>query len=130
MTSPEAQESLTHYIEVRQLWLADAVELVTGSREGNPLDVFPQSTEVRRDAPGLDLTEEQESSFREIAGRFGIGGEMDVTSAAECHVLEGGLAWKIEAEAANISSAREIVFSGWPGRIIGQPEVEHIQRKF
>jgi hypothetical protein len=130
MTSPEVQEDLESYIRIRKAWVDDAVELVGGSRGTDPLTVFPESTDVRREAPGLELDAEQEKGLREIAGRFGIGGESDVTSSASHHLLEGGLVWKIEAEAANVGRAETIIFSGWPARIIGEKEVEHIQKKF
>jgi hypothetical protein len=130
MTSPEVQEDLESYISIRKAWVDDAVELVGGTRGTDPLMVFPESTDVRREAPGLALNVEQEKGLREIAGRFGIGGESDVTSQASHHLLEGGLVWKIEAEAANVGAAETIIFSGWPARIIGDNEVEHIHKKF
>ncbi|HET9173972.1 MAG TPA: hypothetical protein VFN56_01680 [Candidatus Saccharimonadales bacterium] len=130
MSTPEVQENLANYIAERKAWVGDAVELVTGSRDENPLQVFPQSTEVRRDAPGMDLTADQETQLREIAGRFGIGGEQDVVSTAEHHVLEGGLVWKIEAEAANVGDAKTVIFAGWSGRQVNQNEIEYVRNKY
>jgi len=118
------------YVDVRMQWLGDAVEVLGHDRTADPLEVFASPTEVRDDAEPLELTVEQENSLRSIAGRFGIGGEVDVVSTAEVQILEGGKVWKIEAEAEMPTHADTIMFAGSPRVIIGPDEVEYLMTKY
>lgn len=90
-------------------WIGDAVGAVTGDSTIPPEEVFlqPSSTpgEARRDSPDLALDPRQESDLREVAARFGIGRKDDILPADRgvargyVHLNEGGLAWKMAAEA-------------------------------
>lgn len=117
----ENQETLQQYIQTRTEWLAEAA-VVIGIEPGASLQelqaALPEPTEVRRESERMTLSSEQEVSLREIAGRFGIGGEQDVLATAEHQIIEGGLAWKVAAEVAIASSARTMVFAGSPNRSI------------
>lgn len=124
---PNTHESIEAYVAERQTWLADAVEVVTGSRDGDPMVVFPEPPAVRREAPMPDWTAEQEAAVREVAGRFGVGGEVDVPSGAPVEVLEGGLAWKIMAEAAIANGSR--VYAGTPHRPTNEAEAAFMAQK-
>lgn len=117
------------YLAERAIWMADAVELISGSRETDPLSVFEPATEVRDDSTGMQLTDEQEVALREVAGRFGIGGEADVKSGATHQILEGGKPWKVEAEAKITEAAETILFAGSPNRKLGQDEVDYLKTK-
>jgi len=130
MTSHE-QGKLTPetYIAERMKWMQDAVVLLGAEPDKNPLEVFPQPTEPRDAAEALPLSEEQETKLREVAGRFGIGGETDVIAPTEVQILEGGKPWKIEAEAAIVGGARTVVFAGSPYRTIGSDESEYVLGK-
>lgn len=120
-------ETVEQFISMREAWLADAVELMTGDREADPLQVFPVPTEVRADAPELDISDEQEQDLRDIAGRFGIGGEVDVPAAAEVEILEPGKPWKVEAEAVIATGIK--VYIGLPARRIDDGERAYVQHK-
>jgi hypothetical protein len=89
--------------------------------------VFAAPTEVRDDTEPLQLSQDQETSLREIAGRFGIGGEADVFSGASVDVIEGGKPWKIEAEARLANGTK--IFAGSAERAIGADEAEYLQPK-
>lgn len=117
-----APETIEAYLADRKEWLVDAVELMTGSREGDPREVFPAPPEVRAEAPDPGLDDEQEVALREIASRFGLGGEVDVPSAAEVEIFEGGKPWKVKAEMeiANPNSIR--IYAGSPNRRTGADE--------
>lgn len=132
--SPEVQNNTTEYIQTRMVWLKDAVELVTGDRETPIENVFEfpmQNPQERRaDATPLELTADKEQELREIAGRFGIGGEADVTSIAEHQVLEGGKPWKVEAEAKISNGAQTIIFAGSTFRRIGVDESDYMRVKY
>lgn len=122
-------QSIEAYLSERAAWMADAVEVLTGDREADPAVVFAPATEVRDDAAPLGLTAEQETFLREVAGRFGIGGEANVYSRAEVQILEGGKPWKIEAEAQIIHTAKTILFAGSPYRKLGQDETDYLKAK-
>lgn len=128
------RQQLEAYIAERRVWLQDAVELVSGDRNADPAGVLEapmQDPQQRRaDATLLNLSDEQELRLREIAGRFGIGGEVDVTSQAEQQILEGGKPWKVEAEAAIATSAQTIIFSGSSYRKIGVDESDYMRVKY
>lgn len=131
MTSMEHdnQESLEQYIQTRNEWLTEAAELVSGQAGANPFEVFPAPTEVRRESEGLELSPEQETTLREIAGRFGIGGEQDVAATASHQIIEGGLAWKVMAETTIVDSARTLLFAGSPNRSIArEDEISFMQK--
>jgi hypothetical protein len=117
------------FIADRQKWLQDGVEAITGSREGNPLEVFPAAGEVRANDEGLGLSCEQEIALRTAAGEFGIGGELDVKSGSKHQILEGGKVWKIDAEVAIVEGAKTILFAGSPNRTIGQDELDYMRTK-
>ncbi len=124
------QPRIEAYLDERAQWMADAVELVAGDRTANPFEVFPEPGEVRAEGQGLNLTQEQEAQLREVAGRFGIGGESDVVNAARAQILEGGKPWKLEAEARIAGQAQTVLFAGSPYRKLGQDETEYLGQKF
>ncbi len=129
----EALVSAKVYLTERQQWLQDAVELVTGNKDIDPQLVFDAPTknkdEARADAPVLELNADQELALREIAGRFGIGGETDVASGAEVQVNEGGKIWKVEGEAAISNDATTVIFAGSPYRRLGKDELDYAAKK-
>jgi hypothetical protein len=122
-------EDTENYLTQRLDWLRDGVEVVTGSREGDPITVFPEPTQPRAAAedPGFGAT--QEIKLREIAGRFGIGGEVDVRSAADVELVEGGKPWKVEAETA-IAGSGSLVYTGSPDRALGDDEIAYLGAKY
>ena len=122
-------EQTEAFVADRQKWLQDGVEAITGTREGNPLEVFPAPGEVRANDEGLELTQEQETALRTAAGEFGIGGETDVPSEAAVQIIEGGKIWKIAAETALVEGAKSIIFAGSLNRVIGQDEIDHNSAK-
>lgn len=141
----EATLQTEAYIAERQRWIGDAVELLTGDRSTEPTQVLqaPMTgpNEARADQAGLELSVEQELSLREIAGRFGVGGEQDIKSNTDQEILEGGLPWKVEAEAINVlvrnrdtetiaHSPKTIIFSGSPFRKLGATEISYLELKF
>lgn len=117
------------YLQERQQWLADAVELFGVERDTDPREVFDAPPEVRANAPDLELAEDQEKALREIAGRFGIGGEADVKSRATHQIIEGGKPWKVMAEAAIADSADVLFFAGSPDRRLGDDERTFMQKQ-
>lgn len=122
--SPEA------YLAERMTWMQDAVEVMGAERSADPLEVFPEATSTRDDAEALPLTDDQQTKLREVAGRFGLGGEMDVRTNAEVQIMEGGKAWKVEAEAAIAGEAQTLIFAGSPNRIIGEDESNYLAAKY
>ncbi|HEY5442551.1 MAG TPA: hypothetical protein VIJ68_03365, partial [Candidatus Saccharimonadales bacterium] len=85
------KQNIEAYLDERREWMGDAVEIYAGDRDRNhdPLDVFPEPLAVRGEAPDPGLTPGQENVLREVAGRFGIGGEADVVSSADYQINEG-----------------------------------------
>lgn len=122
-------QNLEAYLAERATWMADAVEVLGAGSETDPLIVFEAPTERRDDAVALSLSDEQETALREIAGRFGIGGEADVKSGAEHQILEGGKPWKIEAETKITDGAKTVLFAGSPYRKLGQDETDYLKTK-
>lgn len=125
------------YLDERMSWVADAVELLAGNRELDPLDALPAATveleSARRDGLNPELSAEAEQNLREIAGRFGIGGESDVVGAATHRIAEGGLVWKVEAELENIHKVTgldTVILAGSPYRTLRDDELEHIKTKY
>lgn len=141
MNNPEnknPQEQLLTYIEQSRSWLGDAAELVGAERETELTDIFPAAPETRDEGKAVafvdgqekELPKEQyEASLREIAGRFGIGGERDVETDAQIVLLEGGKPWKVEAEAKIADEAKVLIFAGSPYRRLGQDETEFLAAK-
>lgn len=142
MNRPEEkspQEHMQEYIEQSRQWLGDALELVGAERGASLVDVFPAATEPRDVGKAIAFVdgeekalpaEQYESRLREIAGRFGIGGERDVPVAASHHLIEGGKVWKIEAEAAIAKDGQSLIFAGSPYRKPGQDEIDYMRVKF
>ena len=120
-------QEIQEFINERRGWLNEAVVAVGGEDGANPRELFLAPTEVRDDAQPLELSDEQEAKLREVAGRFGIGGEADVFSGAAVDVVEGGKPWKIEAEARLASGIK--VYSGTAERVIGDDEAAYLQEK-
>lgn len=114
------------YLRDRQVWIQDAVEVLGAERSADPLEVLPAATEVRDDAEALDLSSEQQAQLREIAGRFGVGGEADVVANTEVQILEGGKPWKIEAEAAISGDSQTVIFAASQARKVGQDELTYM----
>ncbi len=131
------RDGIETYIAVREEWIGDAIEVLTGDRNTDPAVALQERTMheegvARDDTLGLALTVEQEQSLREIAGRFGLGGHLDIPSNAEHQVQEGGKPWKVEAQLA-ISKGpgtRSIVMCGWPGRKLGPDELGYLDTKY
>lgn len=122
-----AAQNVAEYVRQREAWLADGVEVLTGSREGRPADIFPSPTEVRDDSAPLALTDEQEAALREVAGRFGIGGEVAIPAACDYEIIEGGKPWKMDAEASMSTGIQ--IFAGTPYRTIGNDEATYLRAK-
>lgn len=125
------------FIDERMQWLGDAVEILAGDRSLNPLDALPAATveleSARRDEADPMLSPEDEQKLREIAGRFGIGGESDVVGDAPHRIAEGGLVWKVEAELENmerVPGLQTMILAGSPHRTIRDDEVDYVQGKF
>lgn len=122
------------YIAERKRWIGDAVELIAGDRSTDPTEVFQapmkEPDEARADQAGLDLNFEQEQSLRKIAGRFGVGGEQDVTSNADQQVLEGGKPCKVESELAIAGGSKSIIMAGSPFRKLGTDETGYLETKY
>jgi len=132
MNQPENENTpanVERYIVEQQSWIAEAAKIV-GGPEATPESVFLKPPEVRSDSLALDLTEEQEQSLREVAGRFGLGGERDVLSLADLDVIEGGKPWKVAAEAAISNPTAAKIFAGSPFREIGQEETAFMQESY
>ncbi len=141
MNNPEnknPQEQLLAYIEQSRTWLGDAAELVGAERNAELTDIFPAAAETRDEGKAVAFVngqekelpqEEYEESLREIAGRFGIGGERDVTTDSQYILLEGGKPWKVEAEARIADDAKVLIFAGSPHRKLGQDETEFLATK-
>jgi hypothetical protein len=121
-------ETMEQYLYDRHIWLAEAAEVVTGSLDSDPRLVFPAPSEVRANAPDPGYTDNQERLLREIAGRFGIGGETDIQAAADYELIEGGKPWKVQAEAAIANPIGSKVFAGSPNRRIGSDEASYMQQ--
>lgn len=133
MDQPEnknPQAEFRTYLEVREGWVSDSVELLTGDRTQNPAEVLPLPTEVRDEAESLPLSTEQEDALREIGGRFGIGGEQNVVIEADYQIMEGGKPWKVESEVRIAGSAKSLIFAGSPYRTIGEDESDYVAGKF
>lgn len=125
------------YLHERESWIADAVRIVAGDPSIDPLIAFPEKSMheenvARADAKGADLTLDQETQLREVAGRFGIGGNQDVPSGAEHQLEEGGKPWKVEAQLKNSISdnTKSIIMCGWPGRLLGDDEKQYLELRY
>ncbi|CAN5640050.1 hypothetical protein BH23PAT2_BH23PAT2_03640 [soil metagenome] len=132
MNKPENKNTpnnIEQYIHQRTSWLTEAANIV-GGPEATLVSAFMEPTEVRADSPALDLTQEQEQSLREVAGRFGLGGERDVLSFADVDVIEGGKPWKVIAEATISDPTAAKIFAGSPFREIGQDETVFMQESY
>ena len=125
------KQSVEVYLAQRKEWMADAVGIYSPDRDSShdPLEVFPEPTTVRAEAPDPRLTPGQETALRTIAGRFGLGGEVDVTSGADYQINEGGKARKVDAEAKINQGARVIIFAGSPDRTIGEDEITYMKER-
>lgn len=73
-------------------------------------------------APSLDLSSGQELTLREIAGRFGIGCEIDSPSGAGVDIIASGAAWEIAAAAKTSSVISAKIFAGSPHRMVSNEE--------
>lgn len=124
------QDNIEAFIDERKSWLDEAARIV-GGEGATPSEVFSPPTEVRADASELDdLSAETEAQLREIAGRFGLGGEQDIMTGADVDIIEGGKPWKVLAESAISSPTKLKVFAGSPYRKIGTDEAEFMQEKY
>jgi hypothetical protein len=127
----DLRHTVETYLSERKEWMADAVGIYAPdrNRNHNPLEVFPEPTAVRAEAPDPELTAGQESALRTIAGRFGLGGEVDIVSNADYQINEGGKARKVDAEAQINQGAKAIIFASSPDRLIGEDEVAYMQER-
>ena len=122
--------STAEFVEERLGWLREAAELYHGPEiEGDIIGLLPEPTEPRADAEGWDLDDAKEAKLREIAGRFGIGGEQDVLAESEIHLLEGGKPWKVASEMAISSGSNTVILAGSPNRKIGDDEHKYMTTK-
>lgn len=125
----DQHESVEAYILERREWLGDAVEVMGESRDRDPREVFPAPPEVRAEASEVSLPPQQEVGLREVASRFGLGGEIDIPAAADVEIVEGGKPWKVEAEAAIAGTGSIRIYAGSPNRRIGADESAYMQQK-
>jgi hypothetical protein len=129
----DLRQSLEAYLVERQEWVADAVGVFSPDRDRShdPLEVFPKPDpdKPRAEAPDPGLTPGQETALRAIAGRFGLGGEVDVASVTDYQINEGGKARKIDAEARINEGAKVIIFAGLPIREIDEDEVAYLRER-
>jgi hypothetical protein len=114
-------------------WLNQAAEII-GGPDARVEDVFDRPPEERRTAPTPDWTPEQAANVREIAHRLGYGAEHNVSSGLPGGILiaEGGLAWKIAAEAAAFedeTGPRTLLFAGSPHRVLREDEHEFLSQR-
>jgi hypothetical protein len=123
------EESVEQYITTRSAWLEEAVKIAGAPEGSSPVEVFAAPTSVRADAPAPGYTTEQEEAIREIAGRFGIGGEADVPAIADVEIIEGGKPWKVEAEALIANPQGVRIYAGSSKRRIGADEAAYVQNK-
>lgn len=131
--SPDNPE-LKHSIEARvheQIGQIENLAVAIGGEGSSVEDVFPEPPEVRQDAPRPEWTEEQIAAAREVAHGFGFGAEQDVSTDthAAAVILEGGLAWKLAAEAAalNNEDPGTVIFAGSPHRVLREDEHEFVR---
>jgi hypothetical protein len=122
---PSPVEAAAVYLVENRQRLGEATAAV--DMEGDPSDVFPAPPEVRASAPDPGYTAEQEAALRVVVSRFGMGAENDVRSATDYKIFEGGLPWKIEAEAVNAIGIR--IFAGSSQREIGDNERAYLRNK-
>lgn len=106
------------FINDRKQWLGEAVVLLGGDVGANPIEFFPEPTPVRADAPELVVDATTEEKLREIAGRFGIGGEFDIRYQSDYEIIEGGKHWKIDAEIGISEARKAIIVAGSPHRVL------------
>lgn len=94
-------------------------------------EVFPLPPEVRADAAAPEWDSETEQKVRNVAHEFGYGAEQNVGSGLEggARIVEGGLAWKIAAEATMLASERaeNIVFAGSAHRKLREDEITFVK---
>ncbi len=128
--SEHSRQAVEQYLQERMTWVADAVELICGSREADPREILSEPAEVRSQSEGLKLNDEQEAKLREISGRFGIGGEADVVSYADDQITEGGKPWKVEGEIEIAKQhAKTLILAAAKWRDIGQDETSYMEEK-
>jgi len=129
----QGQAVIAERVSEQLTWLNQAAEIV-GGPGAKPDEVFDQPPQERRTARTPNWTPEQEAGVREIAHRFGYGAEHNVPSGLPGGVLiaEGGLAWKIAAEAAAFedeAGPRELLFAGSPHRVLHEDEHEFLDKR-
>lgn len=98
-------------------------------------NVFTSPPEVRADAPEPTWSDDQIAKAREVAHSFGYGAEANVASGLNggVRIVEGGLAWKIAAEAVAAEEDGDpsrIIFAGSPYRILREDEIAFIQKRY
>ncbi len=124
MNYPENKQPQTieNYLEEQRGYLQDAVAAVTGDSTMSAIDVFPTPTPVRQDAEPIEMSAEEEAKLRAAASELGMGAAEDTLSSADHQIIEGGLAWKIAAEARISNPKSTMIFSGSPLRKINEAE--------
>ena len=124
MNYPENKQPQTieSYVSQQQTFLQEAVGIMAGDRTLNPLEVFPEPTAVRQDAEPVEISEEAESRLRAAAAELGMGANEDTPSNSDHQVMEGGLAWKIAAEAKISEPRSTFIFAGSPLRKVNDAE--------
>lgn len=116
---PEQQMLAETMLENSQAILREAVEVVTGDAEADPLTVFPPARERRDDAPDPEFTEDQETRLRTAAAELGFGRTSDrIASEVGLNpgyiaIIDGGMVHKVKAE-IELALADDVQ----PGRIV------------
>jgi hypothetical protein len=119
------------YVAERQQWLGEAAQILYGTEMAGVdlAETFTSAGEVRDEAEEIMLPPEREAQLREVAGRFGIGGETDIPAAADVEIIEGGKPWKMEAEARIARPGGIRVYAGSPFRTVGDDEKAYMQSR-
>lgn len=107
--------------------MKNALQAIGESRYADPLEVFPKPNKVRSKDKGLPLTEEQEMDLRKVGVEFGLGGEKRIESGADYEIKEGGLVWKVEAEALLGKNAKAALFAGLKRRELVESEIDYLR---
>lgn len=125
---PNPEQYAREVLERSKKALGDAVEVVAGNRDADPLKVFPAPGEVRNEDEGLQLSDEQAAKLRAAAAELGFERQTDLPLSEAglqgAHVIiEGGQPHKIVAEAKMVvedaaANPKTIIFSASPYRRI------------
>lgn len=119
-------EQAEQYITATSRVLNMAAEIVAPDSSLTPQDVFEAPTERRDDAPGLQLSTDQEEQLRGIASELGFGRTTDKSAELAglgdgyVAIIEGGQAHKVKAQVELSNTAGTLIFSATPNRKISK----------